>query len=178
MWQRVANQVATKEAILNPFTFYYQHADDWCLSHSYEFWSKGNTVATITNQKIVKTIFDPSISGYILPSSAAFTGFTKYGTNTFQSSEYNVSGAFLNGWSFYTMGWKSGLTFHLYALGWRNTYNSDGSITSYEYGGTYWTAIMASNTMTYQLHIEPVRINPQDSYYRSNGRCCLSTLEY
>ena len=56
------------------------------------------------------------------PKTAAFTGFTSSGNNSSNASEFNIAGNFLEGWNFYTNGWKSGSTIFFNAFGFRDTY--------------------------------------------------------
>ena len=46
----------------------------------FNLWNANNSLTTVNNNRIVKTIYDPSPRGYAMPPSAAFTGFSKSGT--------------------------------------------------------------------------------------------------
>ena len=50
---------------------------------------------------VVKTIYDPSPIGFNLPRHLTFTGFSKICTETRNPSEFNTTGTYNRGWSFY-----------------------------------------------------------------------------
>ena len=100
---------------------YYVHKDDWSESHNYDYWNINFTSATnVNNTDVIKTIYDPSVSGFTLPKTAAFTGFTQNGADTEYYSQFNVNGSFDIGWHFYTNGWKTGNTMFFQAFGLRD----------------------------------------------------------
>lgn len=154
-------QVTTKEGILYPYNMYYVYYSNWSTSTNIEYWNKGNSVMTVNNNKIYKTIYSPSPTNYAEPKSAAFTGFTTTGGNTTTSSQFNITGPFNSGWNFYSEPNFSGLTVFFQALGYRAT---DTGKTAYILGVSticcYWTASSASNTTFRLLTAESNSVYP------------------
>lgn len=64
-------------------------------------WSINNTVTTNNDDKVIKTIYDPCPAGFKLPSSNAFTGFSKNGQNGATGNMLNISKKFSLGYDFY-----------------------------------------------------------------------------
>ena len=58
-----------------------------------------SNVTSINTNQVVKTVYDPSPAGFCLPSG--LTGFTTTGNVTSTVTDFNVSGAWDNGWHFY-----------------------------------------------------------------------------
>ena len=54
------------------------------------------------------------------PKAAAFTSFTSTGDNTGNQNQFNITGGFNKGWSFYTNGWKTGDVFFIPCIGYRS----------------------------------------------------------
>ena len=174
---RISGFQATATAIQNPFTFYYVNKNDWSSSHSYQFWNKNFTSDPgITNAAITKTIYSPSPSGFVEPKTAAFTGFTSTGGYSKTSSQFNVSGAWTDGWLYYSNGWKSGETLFFNALAFRD---SPGSIELASFGpdGNYWTAGASSTSQGYFFVFGLTIIDPQSTYYRSAAFNCRPVKE-
>lgn len=173
-WLRVSGFQATSTAIQNPFTFYYVQNNDWSSSHSYQFWNKNFTAATgINNTATLKTIYDPSLSGYCLPKTAAFTNFTSTGGNTGNVEQFNVSGNYSKGWHFYTNGWKTGNTIFFAALGYRDTYggsyNGTGDVMNVGGNGDYWTVGATATAYSRFLGLFPDYVYAQNVNNRSYG---------
>ena len=178
-WQRISGYQSTATAIKNPFIFYYVQNDDWSSSHSYQFWNKNFTSATgVVNTTTLKTIYDPAISGFVEPKTAAFTYFTSDGSNTFNASLFNISGGFNKGWNFYTTGWKTGNTIFFGAIGYRDTYSSaTGGIMVVNLEVCYWQAGAASTTYGRYMGLSSSAIFPQHAGNRSYGLSCRPVLE-
>ena len=176
---KINSYASTGQAIQAPFTFYYVPTNDWSSSHSYQFWNKNFTTAVgINNDVTLKTIYSPSPSGYVEPKTAAFTGFTSTGANTNNSSQYNVSGAWNNGWNFYTNGWKTGSTISFIALGYRNTYKDrTGDISGVNNEGYFLTAGASSTSEGRSLDFLSFYVMPQRSDIRSCGFSIRSVKE-
>ena len=173
---RVSGFQTTGTAIQNPFTFYYTQNGDWSSGHNYDYWNKNFTsFVEATNIANFKTIYDPSVSGFLLPKTAAFTGFTDSGQNSNNVSSFNVSGVWNAGWAFYTESWKSGKILFFKALGLRNS--NDGIMNYKDVIGVYWTNGTQSNTKGNYLAIEVLLVYPHARYYRSSGYSCWSVLE-
>lgn len=89
-------RVSIGQSIKNPHIFYDYGTPkpyDWCSTVYSNLWSAGNTNmstgGSANDDKVIKTIYDPSPVGYHLPASNAFTGFT-YNGNVVGSD--NISG--------------------------------------------------------------------------------------
>lgn len=77
-------KIPIQTAIMNPQVLYNDGGSsitDWCSISYYNLWSANNIETTCNDNKVVKTIYDPSPVGYCLPASNAFTGFTYNGEN-------------------------------------------------------------------------------------------------
>ena len=156
--------------------------NDWSESHNWDYWNKNFTTAVgMNNDATVKTIYDPSISGFTLPKTAAFTGFTQNGENTVTYDLFNVSGNFIKGWSFYIEGWKIGETILCPALGIRDTDSGRstgiGAIAFVFERGCIW--LSGANSVPYSryLYTDPGNIYPQYWGYRSYGCTVFPDLE-
>ena len=177
---RINSYASTGQAIKAPFTFYYVQDNDWNDSHNFQFWNKNFSTDTdpgITNTATAKTIYDPSVSGFTLPKTAAFTNFT----SSSDGGEFNVSGSFNKGWNFYTNGWRTGSTVFFHALGFRDTYSGRSSGTGAvafvgEYG-IYWSAGAYSASDSRNLSFSSGHVTPQDWNFRSSGRTVRSVSE-
>ena len=171
---RINSYASTAQAIKAPFTFYYVQDNDWSESHNWDYWNKNFTsAASVDNTVTTKTIYDPSVSGFTLPRTAAFTNFTSSGNNTSNGGEFNVSGSFNKGWNFYVNGWRTGSTVFFHALGFRDTYSGRSSGTGAvayvgEYGD-YWSAGAYSASHGRYLDFISGSVLPQFTNYRSYG---------
>ena len=179
-WQIVNSQVSTGQAIRGPFTLYYATQNDWSTSHNFDYWNinfSNNSDPGITNTSTIKTIYDPSISGFCMPKTAAYTGFSSTGSNVENYSQFNVSGSFDNGWNLYTEGWKSGGTIFFAVLGMRNIYSGkSGEITDF-YVGFYATYGGYSNSYCRDFAIHSNRVSPKDQTARACGYTVRSVKE-
>ena len=174
-WLRINSYASTGQAIKAPFTFYYVQDNDWNDSHNFQFWNKNFSTDSdpgITNTATLKTVYDPSISGFALPRTAAFTGFTSSGEATGNIDEFNVSGGFTKGWNFYTNGWKSGSTIFFSALGYRDTYSGragSGTFDRVNALGGYWTSGAKSDVHACYFNLHANGVGAQNWNYRSYG---------
>ena len=126
-WQPVKDIVPVSKSIQFPYFFYYSGLNKcWTTEHSIEFWDKGNTVLTVNNNPIHKTIYDPCPSLYTIPASAAFTGFSKNGIVNGGPSDLNISGTFNKGAYFYTGVGTN--TIFIPVLGWREIQSSTSAV--------------------------------------------------
>lgn len=182
MWQRIEKSVSTEKAIQDPFTFYYVRSNDWSSSHNFDYWNINFTsAANVDNTATIKTIYDPSVSGFTLPKTAAFTGFTSTGEYSENSMEFNVLGSFNSGWNFYTNGWKSGGTIFFNVLGIRDTESErstgTGIIVYVSERCNYWSSGSFSTAMGYILHIRSDAVYPHNWSDRSRGFTIRSVKE-
>ncbi len=179
----INSYASTGQAIKAPFTFYYVQDDDWNDSHNFQFWNKNFSTDSdpgITNAATYKTIYDPSVSGFTLPKTAAFTNFTSSGDNTTNGGEFNVSGSFNKGWNFYVNGWRTGSTVFFHALGFRDTYSgrsATGAVAFVGETGIYLSAGAFPASYGRGLYFRSDNVNPQDWSTRSGGRAVRSVSE-
>ena len=173
---RINSYASTGQAIQAPFTFYYVIDNDWNDSHNFQFWNKNFSTDSdpgITNTATAKTIYDPSVSGFALPRTAAFTNFTSSGNNTSNGGEFNVSGSFNKGWNFYTNGWRTGGTVFFHALGFRDTYSGrssgTGAVAYVSENGNYWASGAYSASNGRNLGFNSDGVYPQGWGNRSYG---------
>ena len=171
---RINSYASTGQAIQAPFTFYYVRDNDWSESHNWDYWNKNFTsAASVDNTVTTKTIYDPSVSGFTLPRTAAFTNFTSSGNNTSNGGEFNVSGSFNKGWNFYVNGWRTGSTVFFHALGFRDTY----SVAYVGESGNYWSAGANFASCGRTLDFNSGLVSPQGWYGRSYGLTVRSVSE-
>ena len=161
---------------------YYVSDNDWSSSHNYDYWNKNFTSATnVNNTAAIKTIYDPSISSFTIPKTAAFSNFSAVSGYTSNSSNFNVSGSFNKGWNFYTNGWKSGGTIFFEAFGFRDVYSGrtsgDGSIAFMSVRGCYWTAGANSVSQGRDFYFNSSAVYPQAFDRRSHGQPIRSVSE-
>ena len=124
-----------KEYIRNPHKFnIYDHMDEKYLN----LWNVDNQRTDANDDKVIKSVYDPSPVGYSLPAANAFIGFTTTGGESINASELNVKGEFDNGWYFYRKPNKQGETVFFPALGYR-FFISD-SLYDVTKTGSYWVA--------------------------------------
>ena len=121
---------------------------NWSNNTSPELWNKNNTLMTVNNGSFLKTIFDPSPSNYAVPKSAAFTGF--------DHPSGNVAGSWQYGFYFYTLGWQTGPTHFIPAIGDRYF---GGNIQEHNEYINYWTAGPVNNSQAYDLNVRHNFIN-------------------
>lgn len=96
--------------VRNPFVFL-------CGGSSYSnLWSAEEN-NYFRNGQVIKTIYDPSPSGYCVPPYDFATGFIRNNTYADSFSDWNCDGVFNNGYYFYTDGWKQGEKLFLPAIG-------------------------------------------------------------
>ena len=173
-WKINNGFVSTEDAIQTPIYFYKTNYIDWSLGHNYDYWNTNFTGATNANNILTaKTVYDPSISGFTLPRTAAFTGFTKTGNNTTNSNDFNSSGDFDHGW--YFMAGAQSVIIFFEALGYRNT--STGIINDVGREGHYWTSGASSASISRVFYFYSGGVYPFDEYARSSGFSVRPVLE-
>lgn len=111
-----------------------------------------NTIITVghNDNAVVKTVYDPCPAGFKMPASNAFSGFSKTGDKTGKLSDFNVSGAWDNGWNFNNKLTTPDATIWFPASRFRNFDNGklNDKPYGYDYNG-YWTAVPFSRHLTY-----------------------------
>ncbi len=128
------NSTDIKDLILNPN----KHCVNYTSTYL-ELWNKGNTITTINNNPVHKTIYDPNPYLYKMPTPGAISGFTSS----------NITGTYNMGWNFYCNYNATGPTIFLSALGVRDT--GSANIFSYNYG-VYHTSTPSSATTCFDLN--------------------------
>ena len=142
-----------------------------------------NTTLVINGEKIVanngaevKSIFDPCPSGWMLPPSDVWMGFTVDGMNhsgDYASNTQNYSNwgteATDRGLILYMQQFKSGITSLFPFCGWRN---GDGSCYVMGGCGGYYTSAASRDYASSIFHIHPNLVNPYDYGYGYSRRAC------
>ena len=159
---RGLNTSDIKEYIRNPHKYNTKNGMD---DKYYNLWSTDNERTDANDDKVIKTVYDPSPVGYTLPAPNAFTGFTTTGKEASNPTEYNVNGGFNKGWNFYTKPNKQGSIVFFPATGRRD--NSSGSVVSVATNGSYWVAGPVSPDYGRDLYFNSDRVSPL--YYSSRS---------
>ena len=141
----------------------------------YNLWSTDNERTDANDDKVIKSVYDPSPVGYSLPASNAFTGFSTTGQNTWNSAEWNVKGNFDNGWYFYCKPNKKGDTFFFPINGCR--YYNSGTISQVLINGLYLVAHPASDISDRHLNFTSIYVIPIGGSDRSYGFSVRSAEE-
>ena len=147
----------------------------------YNLWSTDNERTDANDDKVIKTVYDPSPVGYSLPASNAFTGFTTTGQNVgawnipATPEQINAKQPFDKGWLFYTKPNKSGTTIFFQASGYR-PYNS-GSLNGVAPHGDYWSASPGSASSARYLAFGSGFLYPLFNNSRSYGFAVRSAEE-
>ena len=154
-----------KEYIKHPYKFNIKYEMD---GKYYNLWNVNNERVDANDDKVIKTVYDPSPVGYTVPPVNIFTGFTSTGQNSNNASEFNVEGNFDKGWHFYTKPGKQGPTTFFAACGARG-YISDGLLSYVSSTGFYWTAGPYYIDNGRYLYFNSGYVYPLYYYGRSSG---------
>ena len=144
--ENAGDNMSIVNGIQNPGNFYtgtLSWRNIYPTGYSYNnLWSADNIVASLNDNSVVKTVYDPCPVGFKMPASNAFTGFTVNGQN---AGTMNVDGTgdsrtFANnfGHNFWTSSNKTA-TIYFPASGFRM--DSNGMLRHVGDGGYYRTAI-------------------------------------
>lgn len=160
----------------------YVNDGDWYWGHNDELWggipfdkATINYKDTVANNGATnKSLFDPCPSGWMLPKSDAWMGFTKTGLNTsnnhdLQNYKNYKSENNDHGIVFYMEAWRSGPTSFFPFCGWRT---GDGSCFVVNQCGGYYTSAASFNNASSILHIHSSLVNPYDYGYQYARRSC------
>ena len=170
-WTVASGDVPTATTIQNPFTFY--AGDDWSSTHNYDYWNINFTsAAAVDNTPVVKTVYDPAPAGFHEPCTGAFTSFTKDGNNTTSGGNFNISGGWNTGWTFYD--YSGTRTIFFKALGDYHYYGNLQELGSY---GNYWSAGASSAAYGRHLCFYAGLVRPQDAHSRAYGFPCRPVSE-
>ena len=161
-----------KDYIKNPHKFNTKSGMDGVY---YNLWSTDNERTAANDDKVIKSVYDPSPVGYSLPASNAFSGFTTTGGYTNNSSEFNVQGVFDKGWYFYTKPNKQGETVFFPVCGYRHY--GTGSWRYVTTNGFCWVAGPDYGSIGRYLLFTSVYVRPLDYSLRSYGYPVRPALE-
>lgn len=162
------NGVYQSAALQYPATFYVgtNVNPDWSYCHYKNLWSATNEDHNYSTAPIIKTIYDPSPVGFHVPSSSAFTGFTKTGREAVAPSNIHVDGNWNNGWNF--IGISQFFPAYFPAAGHRGS--DDNRLYKNKVAGYYWTAIPSSLYRAFSLYFDQGKVNPVHSdFNRANA---------
>lgn len=157
-------------AIQNPHVFYKPSDSDssWCSEVYYNFWDNNNRVSMTDIYAVgTKTIYDPSPVGYVVPPIGAWSGLTSSGSNSFDTSEFNVYGKFDSGWNFYCVPGKTGGTTFYPAIGSR--YNTNGKVYYVKESGGYWSGTPYSTFGGYYMSFGETSLLVENTSGRARG---------
>lgn len=159
---------AYQQGILNPATFWTNSSSpyNWFGNTSYyNLWDASCSTTGCSDNKTVKTIYDPSPVGFKIPNGNTFTYF----------STSNAVGSFANGWKFKK---NSSDTVGIFFPASGSRYDSDGSLGGVGSYGYVWSTAASSQSDAYYLSFNSSYVIPQGSDYRSFGLsvCCVSEL--
>ncbi|MBR4278893.1 MAG: fimbrillin family protein, partial [Clostridia bacterium] len=114
----------------------------------------------------VKTIYDPCPVGFMLPAGRAFTGFTTTGSNSSDSTQFNVVGSWANGWSFMRNASVAQGNYFA-ASGYRD--GGSGALTDVSSLGYYWSFAPISQANARYLLFFSGAVGPLYNSRRSYG---------
>ena len=141
----------------------------------YNLWSTDNERIDANDDKVIKSMYDPSPVGYSLPASNAFTGFTTTGGHTTNPAKFNVKGNFDKGWYFYTKPGKAGSTVFFTASGLRGP--NLGNLGSIKTSCFYWMSSLQDTTYGRYLYFTSNDIRPINISRRSASFAVRSAEE-
>ena len=156
-------QMSISNGIKHPGTFY-----NWNIYYNYSiisnYWSMNTTVIGLNDNPVVKTIYDPSPTGFHVPASNAFTGFTTTGQNG-PSYVGSLASVFNKGWYFRTS-YGSTTSIYFPASGYRH---GDGHLAGIGTDSYCWTALPYDAGYGYDLSFNAGAINPISYHNRGAG---------
>ncbi len=180
IYKATPGSVTLGTAIANPNTFYCSTSNGWQESKLINLWSVNNNPSTLDfdYNMPVKTVYDPSPVGFVVPPSGAWSGFTSDGASSSASSKWNVRDPFDKGWNFHLKLNKNGATAFYPAT---NQRTAGAAVTPNSIYGYYWSASAhnSSNfaTYAYSLSFTYYYINPQYPTYPATGMPIRSVKE-
>lgn len=165
--QNGGDNMSIQNGIQHPEIFY-TWGSSWSNGYNQDnLWSMDNTTAGFNDNAVVKTVYDPCPAGFKMPASNAFTGFTTTGSDSGTPSQFNVSGAWDNGWNFNNKISNPDATVYFPASGYRNL--SGGSLNRVGIVGYYWSAVPFNAYDGCYLTFNQGHVYPQYSLNRSLG---------
>ncbi len=175
-WKLATGQKTLALAIQNP-NIMYIYEGDWCSTTHNNLWSATNSSdKTIHIANNVKTVYDPSPVGYIVPPTSYFSGFTTTGSVSSSLGQFNVKGSFKNGYDFYCGLNKTGSsTIHFPTIGCR--LSSTGLLDQFKVNGHIWSVSPFNTANGYRLSYSEGNVNPSNNGNRAFGRPVRSVKE-
>ena len=170
-----------KEYIRNPHKFNINGGMEVMYNN---LWNTDNISTGGNDDKVIKSVYDPSPVGYSLPASNAFTGFTTTGGNVDNrpnpftpetKAKFNVKGDFDKGYYFYTKPNKQGNIFWFPAVGDR-FYGTGINRLIYLYGH-YWLAGTPTTWDGFCLILNESHLYIKSPHLRSHGFSVRSAEE-
>ena len=164
--KEVKTDVNICKTILNPDLFYANNPiTDWDNNFSYgNMWSATNTTYGINDAKVVKTVYDPSPVGFVVPASNAYSGFTTTGVMASDVNSFNLmdnNKTWKNGWHFKA---EKGQSIFFPETGWIGSNDSKLYLKDIGY---YWVAVPTSSHQTaYSLRIASNQVDPAAAVYQ------------
>ena len=165
-----SGRISTGTTIKSPNIFYYtQNGYDWNSMTYNDYWNATNgNITGMNDNAVYKTVYDPNPIGFKMPSPDAFTGFTKTGSKTENSDDFNVKNTTFNdGYYFYTQGFKQGQADFWSADGYRSY--QTGILNKVRNQGYCWSAGPCEKERSYGSNYEAVRIDPSYDFGRAQG---------
>ena len=141
------------------------------------FWNAAETASGSNfddQASVVKTIYDPCPPGWVMPAPRAWTGFTTTGSNTTDSSQWNIIGSFTNGY-FFKRNSSDAIGGWYPASGYR--YRTSGILSAVGNYGYCWSAAPYSQAYAHYIAFNSSSIYTQSSSIRANGCSVRPTRE-
>ncbi|MGP1393712.1 MAG: hypothetical protein ACTTK1_07095 [Candidatus Cryptobacteroides sp.] len=128
-----------------------------------------NDITTARFEPVTKSVYDPCPPGFCLPPNGAFTGFTSTGKQSYNSSEWNVSGPFSEGYHFRTVlkGESGSSTIFFPASGYR--YNYGGTLSTVGNSGYYLSSVPYVMYGEFILAFGTISVSPSEFNFRPIG---------
>ncbi|MFC2378200.1 MAG: fimbrillin family protein, partial [Segatella oulorum] len=170
--QNAGDNISIQNSIQHPENFYtYGLPWESFLPGSYSWfnlWSANNTTTySFNDNPVVKTVYDPCPVGFKMPASNAFTGFTKTGDGTVTQADFNVFGAWNNGWEFNNKINAPDATVYFHASSARDEFT--GSLFMGAGEGDYWAAVPFNNVEGINLMFQQGFIQSKQALHRAFG---------
>ena len=141
------------------------------------FWNANETaISSLADDQdvAIKTIYDPSLPGMMLPAGRFATGFTTTGDNASTAAQFNVVGSFDNGWKFKADA-EDIVGIYYPAAGCR--LRTSGALISVGSNGYFWTFAPLSQALARYLNFDSGLVYPLNNRYRANGFAVRSARE-
>ena len=158
-----AGGVTTNISIQKPDVFFTSPDNDWNNTTYYDFWnSTNNTLTTMNDNEVLKTIYDPSPVRFKMPAPNAYTGFRNGNTGYVPLYE----GSWDAGYYFKT-GLINPSSIYFRANGYRSY--SNGLLMAVTKQGLYWLSGAQTEKKAYHLLFQNNNVAPAYYNLRSNG---------